>query len=248
MARKRRRKRIRLTKQLQFELLGILCIFLSIFGSGASAISDGIIPGGLENIFRFILGIWYFVASVALLITGIILLVKRRYPNFKSKKMIGFYIGFMGILLLTHIQTFERLLMITTESSIMRITWDNFLSYLGDQVSATQLGGGLIGGLLFTFSFYLFSAVGTKIVAVFSIIIGFLFMTEFSIGDFFVKLWKRIQVSYQNLKEKLTTFKNNRQKDEEVTIESSNNQNDVAKVEPEIAEFTEIAYSFDRSI
>src|SRR5690625_4068726 len=195
---KKGRKRSRRYKnQIKFELLGLLFIFLAIFGSGAGAISDGVIPSGLENIFRFFLGIWYFIASVALLFIGIVLLIKRRFPDFKSKKMIGFYIGFLGILLLTHIQTFERLMLITENHSIMRMTWDNYLSYIGHQVSASQLGGGLIGGILFMFSYFLFSAVGTKIVSVFSIMIGFLFMTDFSLADFFAKLWKRMQAFYQ---------------------------------------------------
>lgn len=114
--------------------------------------------------------------------------------------MIGFYISFMGILLLTHIQTFERLLLIVEKPSIMKMTWDNYLSYIGNQVPSSQLGGGLIGGLLFTFSYYLFSAVGTKIVSVFSIIIGFLFMTEFSLGAFFSKLWTKMKSFYQIIK------------------------------------------------
>src|SRR5699024_9081455 len=106
MAKKRRNRKSKLKKQVKFELLGLLFNFLSIFGSGARPISDGIIPGGLEYIFRCFLGIWYFVASLFLLITGIMLLIKRRYPDFTHKKMIGFYIIFFGVLLFTHMQTF----------------------------------------------------------------------------------------------------------------------------------------------
>ena len=245
---KGRKRGRRYKKQIKFELLGLLFIFLAIFGSGAGAISDGVIPNGLENIFRFFLGIWYFVASVALLFIGIVLLVKRRFPHFNSKKMIGFYIGFLGLLLLTHIQTFERLLLITEKPSIMRMTWDNYLSYLGNQVSASQLGGGLIGGLLFTFSYFLFSAVGTKIVSVFSILIGFLFMTEFSLGDIFGKLWEKIQAFYQFCKDKFSALKIRNEKDDEVPIETSNHIQENSDVEPEIEEFTEIAYSFEQAI
>ncbi|HLQ97384.1 MAG TPA: DNA translocase FtsK [Candidatus Dormibacteraeota bacterium] len=245
---KGRKRGRRYKKQIKFELLGLLFIFLAIFGSGAGAISDGVIPNGLENIFRFFLGIWYFVASVALLFIGIVLLVKRRFPHFNSKKMIGFYIGFLGLLLLTHIQTFERLLLITEKPSIMRMTWDNYLSYLGNQVSASQLGGGLIGGLLFTFSYFLFSAVGTKIVSVFSILIGFLFMTEFSLGDIFGKLWEKIRVFYQFCKDKCSALKIRNEKDDEVPIETSDNIQENSDVEPEIEEFTEIAYSFEQAI
>ncbi len=62
MAKKKRRKKRNVTKELQLELVGILFVFLSIFGSGASMISDGFIPTSLENIFRLLFGIWYFIA------------------------------------------------------------------------------------------------------------------------------------------------------------------------------------------
>src|SRR5690625_4705743 len=132
MARKKKRRSKKLKKQLKFELIGLLFIFLAIFGSGASAISDGVIPGGLEHIFRFFLGIWYFVASVILLITGIILVVKRRKPDFSNRKMAGFIIFFIGLLLITHIQTYESLV-VSENISIIATTWDQFFNYLSGQ-------------------------------------------------------------------------------------------------------------------
>lgn len=78
MAKKRKKRKKQLKKQVKFELLGLLFIFIAIFGSGAASISDGAIPGFLENIFRFFFGIWYFIASIVLLIIGIFLLVKRK--------------------------------------------------------------------------------------------------------------------------------------------------------------------------
>src|SRR5699024_9704325 len=154
--------------QLKSELIGLLFIFLAIFGSGASAISDGLIPNGLENIFRFLFGIWYFVASIFLLILGIYLLLKRTFPDFFTKKKIGFFILFLGLLLLTHIQTFERLLISSADTSIIKSTWHHYISYVKGEGVAGQTGGGIVGGLLFATCYYLFSSVGAKIVAVFS--------------------------------------------------------------------------------
>lgn len=205
MARKRRRKRIRLTKQLQFELLGILFIFLSIFGSGASIISDGFIPTSLENIFRFFLGIWYFVFPTLLLIIGVYLVIKRKLPRFLTKRATGFIILFFGVLLLTHIQTFETLLIHATDTSILKMTWSHFVSFTQGQGVTKQLGGGMIGGVLFATSYYLFSAAGAKIVAVFSMLIGILFFTNFSIGNGYAKI-KQLVKKFQ------TAIKKNRQK------------------------------------
>ncbi|HLR40563.1 MAG TPA: DNA translocase FtsK [Virgibacillus sp.] len=254
MAKKRKKRKKQLKQQLKYELLGLLFIFLAVFGSGASAISDGAVPGGLEHIFRFFLGIWYFIASIFLLGTGIFLLIKRRYPDFYHKKLIGFYISFLGVLLLTHIQTFERLLMTIEDPSILRATWDNFFAYVSGQGSATRIGGGMLGGVIFAFCYYLFSSIGAKIVAVFSVIIGFIFMTELSLGDFFAKVWKGIAAMMKKTKSRLIEFRDHRQnKSEEDMVDQLFEEQKAAKdtvneepVIPVIEDFTDIAYSFDQ--
>ncbi|UJL47984.1 DNA translocase FtsK [Virgibacillus sp. NKC19-16] len=248
MAKKRKKRRNnKLKKQVKLELLGLLFVFLAIFGSGASAISDGAIPGGLEQIFRLFLGVWYFVASIFLLVTGIILLIKRRFPDFTNKKIIGFYILFAGILLLTHIQTMESLLVTVGDTSILAATWDNFISYINGQGTAVQTGGGMVGGLLFTFSYYLFSSTGAQIVAAFSIIIGVIFMTELSLGDFFSNVWKKIKAllsDYWSRWKNARMEKNTRKDEKQFETESAEKtKNDVAHEEPLIQDFTDIAYS-----
>ncbi|MGM8366472.1 DNA translocase FtsK [Virgibacillus sp. W0181] len=247
MARKRKRRKKGLKKQLKYELFGLLLIFLAIFGSGASAISDGAIPTGLENLFRFFLGMWYFAGSLFLLVTGIILLIKRKIPAFWSKKMVGFYISFFGLLLLTHIQTFESLLITATDTSIIRATWDHFFSYMNGEGTTVQLGGGMIGGVLFAFTYYLFSSTGAKIVAVFSIIVGFIFMTELSLGEIFSKLLNKMKQRVKKLQERWTSYKNNKKIDREVEeqLQTSSTESEVeeAPIEPVIQDFTDIAYS-----
>lgn len=245
MAKKRKKRRSgKLKKQVKFELLGLLFIFLAIFGSGASAISDGAIPGGLEQLFHFFLGIWYFVASVFLLVTGIMLLIKRRYPDFLNKKLIGFYILFLGLLLLTHIQAMEKLLVMSSDASIIKETWNNFSLYVKGQATAFQTGGGIIGAVLFAFSYYLFSLAGAKIVAVFSMIIGFIFMTEFSIGDFSSRVWGKIKKVLSNFKTKRETAKSEKSNRKEVEqLETEPIIDEVAHEEPVIQDFTDVAYS-----
>src|SRR5690625_2041281 len=246
MARKGKRKKSRLKNKLKIELLGLLFICLAIFGSGASAISDGLIPGGLEHIFRFFFGIWYFTASLFLLLTGIILLVKRRYPDFWHKKMAGFYILFIGLILLTHIQTFDKIIMASENTSIIKMTWENFLAYINQEGSALRIGGGMFGGILLAFCYYLFSSIGTKIVAVFSMIIGFIFMTEVSLSD----LIKILSVKLSSMKEALKTRLKMYQQTTETPIEEdvappvSLNQ-DTLKKEQVIQDISDISYAYD---
>ncbi|HLR61865.1 MAG TPA: DNA translocase FtsK [Lentibacillus sp.] len=244
---KRRKKKNQLNKKVKYELLGLLFIFLAIFGSGASAISDGAVPGGLEYIFRFFLGIWYFIASVFLLVTGVVLMIKRRYPHFSNKKLIGFYIIFAGLLLLTHIQTYERLLVSSEETSILKATWNQFFAYVEGNGGAMQTGGGMLGAIMFTFCYFLFSAVGAKIVAVFSILIGIIFMTEFSLGEFFSKWSKRIIGMVKLIKERASTARGDRPpSDHEEVYDTVPEPDDSPGAdEPVIQDFTDVAYSFD---
>lgn len=250
MAKKGKKKKQATKKrkqQMKFELLGLLSIFLAIFGSGAGAISDGAIPSGLENIFRFFLGFWYFAASLALLIVGIMLLIKRRFPNFTHKKLVGFYIGFLGLLLLTHIQTYEPMLLTITEPSIIRLTWDHFLDFVNNAGPASQLGGGFVGALLFTFNYYLFSSIGAKIVAVFSIVIGFIFMTEISLGEFLTTFWKKVVTTYEKGKERAGQYREEKKaSSEEVEINPKETVAEIIEDEPVIQDFTEISYALDQ--
>lgn len=229
MAKKKRRKKGNVTKQLQLELVGILFIFLSIFGSGASMISDGFIPTSLENIFRLLFGIWYFIASVLLLLIGITLVIKRQFPVFFTKRKIGFIILFLGVLLFTHIQTFEKLLIDPSEQSIMKATWDHFIVFMNGQGVSSQLGGGLIGGILFTLNHYLFSTAGAKIVAVFSIFIGMIFMTNISIGNIYMKGKRWGEQLVHKLVEKRKQWQEQRK------IEKENAKVDIATSDAELS-------------
>ncbi|MFC0301364.1 DNA translocase FtsK [Virgibacillus soli] len=249
MARKRKKRKKKLQQKIKLELLGILCIFLAIFGSGASAISEGFIPGGLDHIFRFFFGIWYFIASIFLLFTGIILVVKRRYPDFTHRKMIGIYIIIAGLLLLTHIQTLESLLVLTKDVSIIKTSWQHYFAFVNGQGTAVQTGGGMVGAILLVFCYFLFSSIGTKIVAIFSMIIGMIFITELSIGDIFMKLSKIGNQVYAKVVEKLKQWKTDKLKAEEPQIDVTYPTDHQvpppieAELEPIIQDFTDTAYT-----
>lgn len=252
MAKKRKKKKkSQLKKQVKFELVGLLFVFIAIFGSGARIISDGAIPGILENIFQFFFGIWYFIASLLLLLTGIFLIIKRRYPDFSHKKMIGFYIICLGILLLTHIQSYEMLLVQSGDTSIIRSTWSRFFTYVNGPGELAQTGGGMIGAIMFSFCYYLFSSIGAKIVAIFSILIGIIFITEFSLGDFTAKLWKNVKTFFKNSKAKIKENRNVKNDSAEVIQEPKSKKEEpipqeVDYEEPVIQDFTDVAYSFDQ--
>ena len=247
MATKRKKRKMKLKKQVKFELLGLLFIAIAIFGSGAALISDGFIPKSLEYLYRLFFGIWFFAISIFLFITGIKIMIRRRIPNFLTKKMIGFYISFAGLLLFTHIQTYESLLL-DENISILGSTWDHFLSYVQGHGTGSQTGGGLIGALLFTFSRFLFSTIGSKIISVLTILIGIIFMTEFSIGDFTSNLFKRCKNLFVKGKGKYIGYREEKkrhkmeQNEQASSIESEETPEHIPN-NPIIQDFTEAVES-----
>jgi len=247
VAKKKRKNKKKLKKQLQFELLGLLFIFLSIFSSGASMISDGFIPTSLENVFKLFLGIWYFMLSLLLLVIGIYLVVKRKFPTFYTKGTVGFTIFFLGILLFTHIQTFDRLLIHPEDTSIVKASWDHFLHYTRGDAVNSQLGGGMIGAILFAITYYLFSFAGAKIVAIFSLMIGILFITNLSLGNIYSFIKENVQKFFTMLwsKRKQKQEKNEEKKQQKQAVINEEVITPLEKAEP--TEDVDVQYSFDEA-
>ncbi|MFB1049516.1 DNA translocase FtsK [Paraliobacillus sp. JSM ZJ581] len=246
--RKKRKNKKKLQQQLKYELLGILFIFLAILGSGASAISEGAIPNWLELLFRLLFGIWYVIASIALLGFGLYLMIKRQLPTLLNRRLIGIMIVFLSLLLVTHIEKFESA--VAQNASVLQLTWSHYVSYLNGEMPASSLGGGLIGGILFAFTYVLFSATGAQIVAFFSFLIGVVFITDFSIGVF---LENRLK-GFKSRMNQLFKYKKAKKKQKKVSVtsekieidgafqeETQSHDEDIVS-EPVIQEFTDVAY------
>lgn len=247
MAKKKRRKKrnTKKNRQLKYELTGLLLIFLAIFGSGASAISDGVIPGGLDHFFRLLLGIWYFIASIFLLFTGLYMLIKRKKPNFLHRRLVGFYLFFAGVLLLTHIQIFEDL--VRENITIIGTTWDNMMGYLLGNGTTLDIGGGMIGAVLFTFCHYLFSLAGSKIVAVFAMVIGLLFISEKSLGEIFSKAAKRIKTRWKKIRTSWQQRVEERREARETQLfQEEQEELPLADEEPVINDFADVTYMMEQ--
>ncbi|GAE91556.1 cell division protein FtsK [Gracilibacillus boraciitolerans JCM 21714] len=214
MAKKKntRRKKQTLKSNIKVELVGLLFIFLAIFGSGASMISEGAVSSLLENIFRFFFGSWYFIVPVLLLFLGVFLMIKRKYPVMKTRKWIGIYLVLSGLLLWTHIRTFELAYIFPEQyPSIIGQSYSFYIEYLqGAKSSAYLGGGGLYAALLFAVSNFLFSNYGAKILAFFFVVIGIVVLSNLSMGDLFSTLFHKIKEMFKNRKQSLIDWKAHR--------------------------------------
>lgn len=201
---KRKTKQTRRKKRpiLYFELIGILLILIAIFSSGISTIGEGFIPHVLVTLLQWVFGFWYIGASLFLFCLGIFLMIKRKWPTFRSMRWYGFYLLSFSLLLFTHVQIFEPIVKENQGQSIFGLTWDYYDLYLAGEVSYSYIGSGMIGALFFALSYYLLSAAGAKVLAVFGTIISIILITERSISDDIKKINDKIKSFSSNIKQK----------------------------------------------
>ncbi len=257
MARKRKKKKkqSKIKSQMKFELLGLFFLFIAVIGSGASAISDGAIPGGLERFWQFLFGVWYFIASLFFLIVGVYLMVKRNWPTFLHKRLLGVYIIIIALILFTHLETLSAELG-TGEGSIFAMTWERITGMMRGDLPFYSIGGGLTGAILLSTTYYLFAKAGAAILSFFLFMIGIIFVSEKSIGELFAKVGGKIKnmsrEQMQRIKDqrerKLEEKQNLEDKEEEAVVYEINDTSGEAEdespgQEPIIQDFTDHAYS-----
>ncbi|WP_077309469.1 FtsK/SpoIIIE family DNA translocase [Terribacillus halophilus] len=264
--RKTKKRQTKFKHVMSFEVIGLLLIFLAVFGSGAGAISDGAIPNALEHLFRFFFGSWYFLLAVFMGAVGLYLMAKCKKPNLFHKKLIGLYAVVAGVLLFTHIQAFEDKLSQVSQPSIIKTSWNYYLAYIEDTLDPSALGGGMVGAVLFALCYYLFSSTGAKIVAFFLVLIGVLILSNTSLSAVVQKLVtlvkKGANASSDKMKDKLSENKERKRSDrprkkpkprsekqqvmqaeKEEAAEMTETETSSMHEEPIIQDFTNIAYA-----
>ena len=164
------------------ELYGVILLLAGIIGIG----KYGPVGNLISSFAVFLVGVFYNILLVLLIVLGGYLIIKREWPNFFTTKMLGFYLFMIGILALMH----EDYISANNYNGIkvFQETVDQltvaFSTIMNSNASIDVIGGGIIGctfGVLFT---SLFSYNGMKIVSWTLCIAGVSLFTGFSIADF----------------------------------------------------------------
>jgi DNA segregation ATPase FtsK/SpoIIIE, S-DNA-T family len=190
MAKKKRRQPKKrdnhLKRTIQFELTALAILAIAII----SIAKLGAVGKATVLFFRFWMGEWYMLGLLGLVVLSIYLMWKREIPFLFHIKLVGSYFIVSAILLLSHVTLFHLL---TNDGkfkdpSVISNTWELFMMELRGETSTTDLGGGILGAILFALFHYLFAETGTKIIAFIFIIIGIVLLTGKSFGDFIGKI------------------------------------------------------------
>lgn len=178
MAKKKRRqsrKKNTLKTTVQYELTGLAMLALAII-----AMADlGAVGKAIVMFFRFFFGEWYMLSLVGLVVFSVYIMWKRKLPFIFHTKLIGTYLIVSAILLLSHVTLFELLSNggKFKDPSVIKNTFDLFVMEAKGETSTTDLGGGMIGAVMFALFYYLFDAAGSQLIAFLLIIIGAILVT-----------------------------------------------------------------------
>ncbi|WP_066320694.1 DNA translocase FtsK [Bacillus sp. FJAT-29814] len=217
MAKKKKRQPKRRDTQLKrtvkYELSALLILAITII----SIAKLGAVGRATVIFFRFWMGEWYMLSLLGLVLLSIYLMWKREIPFFFHIKLVGSYFIVSAILLLSHVTLFHLL---TNEGkfknpSVIGNTWELFMMELRGETSTTDLGGGILGAILYALFHYLFAETGTKIIAFIFILVGFILLTGKSFGDFLAKILVAIsgfaQTQWTAFKTDVTEWKQKQQ-------------------------------------
>nr|WP_034550842.1 DNA translocase FtsK [Carnobacterium funditum] len=159
MATKKKNTKKKNKKQhFSIEIIGLIFILLSLL----AASQLGFIGVLSANLFRFFVGNTFMVAALLLGLYGGYLVLRGTEPPFKNKRMIGLGIAYASTLLLLHAQLFAPI--IDTNLNVVSASLRFFMADMTKNEITQSLGGGMIGGVMYSASYFLFSQLGTYLV------------------------------------------------------------------------------------
>lgn len=191
MAKKKRRKKNsteKLKLTLKYELIGLTIIGLAIIAIAKL----GAVGNGTVFLIRFFMGEWYILFLLGAIAAGFYLMIKREVPYLLKRQLVGMYFLVASMLLLSHVTLFNMLADggPFTKPSVISNTWELFWMEVTGKASSKDLGGGMIGAILFAASYFLFDEAGSKIVSFLFIIVGAVLLTGKTLGETLGKFFR----------------------------------------------------------
>ena len=177
---------------MSIELTGLLLVLIGIIGFGFGYVGMLIKEFGM-----FLLGSWWIVFVIYVLLVGLFMLFKRKMPKFFSSKLVGFYLITLVVLVASHFTFLDKT---GSPAEILKITFDQFMdrlntidvsnSILNTGNTSIAIGGGLIGAVIISGLYFLFAKTGTVVVLTVIGMFGFIMLFDITLDDFLNKIKK----------------------------------------------------------
>lgn len=175
MAKRKKRKKETWKKQFTYEIIGLSLLSLAIIGLAEL----GMVGRAVQQLTQLFAGEWYFFILLSLIVCSVYFMWKRTTPPLWSRRLVGWYIVYFSILMLSHVHLF-RLLSNEgrwQDTSVIRNTWQLFWMKVTGEAPNTDLGGGMIGAVGFAFFYLLFDADGTMLIGIVFLLVAILLIT-----------------------------------------------------------------------
>lgn len=169
---KKTKKQQQQQEHLNFIIIGLFFVFFGLFG----LLKLGFLGILIANSLRIAVGNTYSFAAILLMVYGFLIIIYgKNFPIKKKRPIIGGFIFYLGILLFLHAQMFRNL--VGQSPNIIGMTWDLLFVDLKGNIVSQNVGGGMIGAVLYRGTFFLISQLGSYMVAVILMMFGAFLMS-----------------------------------------------------------------------
>jgi S-DNA-T family DNA segregation ATPase FtsK/SpoIIIE len=169
---KKTKKQRQQQERLNYIFIGLFFILFGLFG----LLKLGFLGTLMANGLRVVIGNTFPLAAILLMIYGaLVMIYGKDFPIKKHRIMYGAFFLYLGILLFMHAFMFRNIS--GSHPDILRTTWDFLkIDIKGNQVTQ-NVGGGMIGALLYQGTFFLIAQMGSYLVAFLLMVIGVYLMS-----------------------------------------------------------------------
>ena len=173
----KRKKKTKKQHQQQEQLLAISIGFTLVLFAVFGFLKLGFLGTLVANGFRIIAGNSYQILCLLLAVLGFWVVVKN--TNFKigkSRRWFGGILFYLGILLFLHAHLFGKLH--SGEPNILGTTWDLLVSDIKQSQVDNNVGGGMVGAALYSFTYFLIAQPGSYFVAILLLVTGAILFSD----------------------------------------------------------------------
>lgn len=246
-ARKTKKRKNKLKKNLKYEFYGIL--LLALFVISLPRDGFGIIGSTIHSFLRILAGHWDFILNLIGIYTALFFMIRRNLRIPWTLRKTGLVFLFIAVLMFNHAGFVD---MIQNDGqykdvNIFSATWQALAKERAAGLNQ-EVGGGLLGASLYLFFHFLFGGVGIKVMIITFALLGFLLTFHFSYIDFLNRVKNFLVKWYMLWKEKLIELallmseSRKERKEKRVKTENPNTQNEeksAPEAEPVIFDFME---------
>ena len=179
--------------QYSVELTGLILLSIGVIGFGGF----GLVGGIIKKFAMFLTGEWWWLLLLLVLWLGLYMLIKRKLPKFFTSRIVGFYIIFIVILVMSH---FSFIVQNDSAREIFQSTLNNYMDRIAGMDSGSSnilssgptnivIGGGIIGSIFAALFSTLFGQIGTRVVLTILGIFGFIILFDVTLAN----VWDKIK-------------------------------------------------------